>query len=187
MSDHVKMLLAQMAVKSPGLEFSIAGTKHGSNRLDVAGAAGMAGCNGVGWYLCLAKYARDPIARLRAIHLLTHCILLRGEKQLIEQNDAESLAELIIDLEIEPGLDRCPKCKGRKTVQIEALTQDCKKCEGVGRVELSERRLAAMCDIDRHTFRNRDYKELITHYQAKVGEWETSTLYRIAAKNKDVA
>jgi hypothetical protein len=176
MSERVKEMLAKAAIKSPGIEPHIPGGRAPLiGGLDVMAA--MAGCHKVGGYLCLAKYSRDANARVISIKLLVHHILALGEKSLVEQEDADKLSEIIVDLEVEPGLDRCPKCEGRKTFRAGALTQDCKRCNGTGRIELSETRLATMCEIDRHTFRNRKYKDLIRHFQAKLGEWETSTLY----------
>lgn len=176
MSERVKAMLAKAAVKSPGIEPHIPGGKAPLiNGLDVMAA--MAGCHKVGSYLCLAKYSRDANARVIAIQLLAHHILARGESHLIEQEDAEKISEIVIDLEVEPGLDRCPKCEGRKEVMVRGMPHICKRCDGMGRITFSEKRTAEMCEINRHTFRNRKYMELFRHFQAQVGEWETSTLF----------
>lgn len=181
MSERVKMMLAKAAIKSPGIEPHIPGGRAPLiNGLDVMGA--MAGCPKIGSYVCLAKYSRDANARVIAISLLTHPLLMKGEAAKIGQDDAEKLAEVIVDFEVEPGLDRCPKCQGRKEVVVRGLPQPCKRCDGTGRVTFSESKLAELCDIDRHTFRNRRYIELFKFFQAKVGEWETSTLYIMDAK-----
>jgi hypothetical protein len=181
MSERVKMMLAKAAVKSPGIEPHIPGGRAPLiNGLDVMGA--MAGCPKIGSYVCLAKYSRDTNARVKAINLLVHPLLMMGEKSLIEQEDAQKLSEIIVDFEVEPGLDRCPKCQGRKEVIVRGLLQPCKRCDGAGRVTFSESKLAELCDIDRHTFRNRKYIDLFKFFQAKVGEWETSTLYIMDAK-----
>jgi len=181
MSERVKRMLAQAAIKSPGIEPRIPGGRAPLiNGLDVMGA--MAGCPKIGSYICLAKYARDSNARVIAIHLLIHPLLMRGEKNLIEQEDAQKLSELIVDFEVEPELDRCPKCQGRKEVIVRGLPQPCKRCDGLGRVTFSESRLAELCEIDRHTFRNRRYVDLFKYFQAKLGEWETSTLYIMNSK-----
>lgn len=181
MSERVKMMLAKAAIKSPGIEPHIPGGRAPLiNGLDVMGA--MAGCPKIGSYVCLAKYSGDPVAKLIAMRLLTHPLLMRGESVRIEQDDAEKMARVIVNFEVEPELDRCPKCQGRKEVVVRGLPQPCKRCDGIGRVTFSESKLAELCDIDRHTFRNRKYIELFKFFQAKVGEWETSTLYIMDAK-----
>jgi hypothetical protein len=181
MSERVKQLLAKAAVKSPGIEPIIPGGRAPLiNGLDVMAA--MAGCQKVGSYLCLAKYSRDANARVIAIQLLAHHILARGESNRIEQEDAEKISEIVIDLEVDPGLDRCPKCQGRRAVMVRGVNQDCKRCDGLGRVTFSEKRTAELCEIDRHQFRNRKYLDLFKHFQAMVGEWETSTLFIMDAK-----
>ncbi len=177
MSERVKAMLAKAAVKSPGIEPHIPGGKAPLiNGLDVMAA--MAGITPrLAGYLCLAKYSNDDSAKSITIQLLTHSLMMAGESKRITQQDSLGIANLIVNLEVRPGLSRCPKCEGRKSVLIRGLAQPCKRCDGTGKIELAERMLAKLCKIDRDTFRNRKYKELIKEYQAKLGEWETSALY----------
>lgn len=183
MIERIKAMLAMAGVRSPGIEPRIPGGKAPEiTGLDVMGA--LAPVPRLGGYVCIAKYARDPYAKQIAAKLLTHYILLKGEDKRIEQQEAEGMAEFILDIEVEL-FDRCPACQGRKLYLFRGIPQTCKKCGGTGKIEFSEHKMAKYCGIDRDTWRNRKYTELFKAAHARLHELESAALYIAESRLRD--
>jgi len=140
------------------------------------------GCHFVGYHLCRAKYGGDKDSITPVIAGLAHCLLIAGEKSLIEQDHANRIARLIVNMFIDPRFERCPKCNLTKNRMYKGVKKACESCDGTGLKTLSNDQIAKYCCIDRDTFRNRKYIDLFKEYQAKMGEWETSTLFIMDAK-----
>lgn len=174
MSERVKAMLAKAAVKSPGIEPHIPGGRAPLiNGLDVVGSA--SGCPVVGYYLCLAKYVGDPDSEKTTVDLLEQSLLWSNDN--MTESEANGLSRFAVKVEVKLDTDRCPKCKRTGFVYVRGVAKVCQKCEGSGKVEFSERRLAKECGIDREVFRRKKYKSLFREVQAKLGEWETSALF----------
>lgn len=169
MSERAKAILARLGTKPMSIEPMIfGGTVPFVDRELICAAC--AGANDLGIMLCFAKYANDKQAAISAMQLLERRIA-------IEQGFAEGIARLIISQEVNPAIDRCPSCGGRGVYG--PLQKTCKRCEGAGRLRHSESKLARLCNIDRHTFRNRKLKALYGEQRSNVQELEVSALYHI--------
>lgn len=71
---------------------------------------------------------------------------------------------------------RCDACNGISELMIDSKMVKCHTCHGLGRVEMSERRLSALSGLSRRRVGTRDCMQLFRVMASLLGGWESAGL-----------
>lgn len=181
----VEYLLAKLNAKSSLPDGGGGGSDfRATSPLDVAGALGMGLEPSVYWF-ARAKYCLDggaaAIVNVMLAKQIAEFCADQGWK--LKPGQAYGLASLVVVEQVEPP--KCGNCNGRGQYRHKDVVQDCKRCEGTGRVAIKNFQRAAIAHIPHSTYR-KYWVDRVRIFESWVLEWDSQLARHLKKQLKEI-